>query len=164
MYKSFVAFIMISNLLIAACNNSANTEPAKQDNLVTAPEDTVTKKDTTPVKPGGDRDEHGCITSAGYRWSIVLDSCIRIFEAGARMDARDPSLDKTVAAYVILSADKVRAEIFLPTQKKQVIIRKTGGTGMPSVWENGPLKLSLMDGIFTLYDEGKILYQGTKSD
>jgi hypothetical protein len=164
MYKSFVAFIVISNLLIAACNSSANSKPVKQDNLVTASEDTAAKKDTTPVKPGGDRDEHGCIPSAGYRWSIVLDTCIRIFEAGIKMEPKDPSLDKTVAAFVVLSPDKARAEIFLPTQPKQVIIRKTEGGGTAAIWANGPLKLSLKDGVYSLYDDGKLLYQGASAN
>ncbi len=29
---------------------------------------------------GGDRDEHGCIGSAGYVWCEVQQDCIRLFE------------------------------------------------------------------------------------
>jgi len=29
---------------------------------------------------GGDRDEHGCIPSAGYTWSDALDRCVRSVE------------------------------------------------------------------------------------
>lgn len=31
-------------------------------------------------KLGGDRDEHGCIGSAGYVWCEVQQDCIRLFE------------------------------------------------------------------------------------
>ena len=31
-------------------------------------------------KRGSDRDEHGCITSAGYSWCASLDKCIRPFD------------------------------------------------------------------------------------
>ena len=31
---------------------------------------------------GADRDEHGCIGSAGYTWSEVRKDCIRLFEDG----------------------------------------------------------------------------------
>jgi len=31
-------------------------------------------------KKGSDRDEHGCITSAGYSWCASLDKCIRPFD------------------------------------------------------------------------------------
>jgi len=29
---------------------------------------------------GGDRDEHGCIGSAGYTWNESLQKCVRVFE------------------------------------------------------------------------------------
>lgn len=32
------------------------------------------------LKLGGDRDEHGCIGSAGYVWCEVQQDCIRLFE------------------------------------------------------------------------------------
>lgn len=34
------------------------------------------------AKLGGDRDEHGCIGSAGYVWCEVQKDCIRLFERG----------------------------------------------------------------------------------
>lgn len=38
--------------------------------------------ETTPLASplGGDRDEHGCIGSAGYSWCEAKKKCIRIFE------------------------------------------------------------------------------------
>ena len=39
-------------------------------------------------KLGGDRDEHGCIGSAGYVWCEVQQDCIRLFEKGIRMERR----------------------------------------------------------------------------
>ena len=38
----------------------------------------------------GNKDEHGCLTAAGYTWSELRRGCIRIFEDGVRVD--DPSL------------------------------------------------------------------------
>jgi len=32
------------------------------------------------MRVGGDRDEHGCIGSAGYSWCVALDKCIRPWE------------------------------------------------------------------------------------
>lgn len=42
-------------------------------------------------KLGGDRDEHGCIGSAGYVWCEVQQDCIRLFEKGIRTEAVDGS-------------------------------------------------------------------------
>lgn len=36
---------------------------------------------------GGNRDEHGCIGSAGYTWSYALHDCVRLWEAGTSFDA-----------------------------------------------------------------------------
>ncbi|MBN1385500.1 hypothetical protein JW968_00815 [Candidatus Woesearchaeota archaeon] len=55
MKKIMIAIFTISLLLVLGC-----TKPAP---LV-----------------GGDRDEHGCIGSAGYSWCERLDKCVRIWE------------------------------------------------------------------------------------
>jgi hypothetical protein len=38
---------------------------------------------------GGDRDEHGCIGSAGYVWCESLNECIRPFEKECPEDIND---------------------------------------------------------------------------
>ena len=55
---------------------------------------------------GSDRDEHGCIGSAGYTWSYALHDCVRLWEAGTRFDAGPEQ------TFVIFSADSTFAEIF----------------------------------------------------
>lgn len=55
---------------------------------------------------GSDRDEHGCIGSAGYTWSYALHSCVRLWEAGTRFDAGPEQV------FLIYSADSTFAEIF----------------------------------------------------
>lgn len=155
MYNSIVSLV-ISFLFLNACNDSAKTEPAEKDNIQT----TLTA-DTLPPKPGSDSDEHGCKPSAGYTWSVVRKNCIRLFETGIKMAPQDPSLDKTTVAYLVFSDDKIRVEIFLPTQKKPVIIRKSSAEGEPAKWANGPLTVSENDGVYTLDDEAKLLYKSS---
>ena len=152
------SILLLSFFAQTSCNNEAKTT----ENTGTGDTIVSLQADTTPVtKPGSDRDEKGCITSAGYRWSVVMNNCIRIFESGIKMLPKDPSLDQTTAAYIVFSKDRVRVEIFLPTQEKAVIIRRTEGTGEPTQWTSGPLDLSLTEGMYLLKDEGKILYQGS---
>lgn len=159
MFRS-AAVLVIGLVLFTACNNEAKTS-----NDISPAEDTMTTQpaDTTPVTlSGGDRDEKGCITSAGYRWSVMKDTCIRIFEAGIKMMPKDPSLDQSTAAFLVFSKDRVKVEIFLPGQKKAVIIRrKVEGTDEPTEWASGPLTLIFKDGVYSLNDEGKLLYQGS---
>ena len=59
-------------------------------------------------KLGGDRDEHGCIGSAGYVWCEVQQDCIRLFEKGIRTEAVDGS---TASAFIVFSPDSTRLEL-----------------------------------------------------
>ena len=81
---------------------------------------------------GGDRDEHGCIASAGYRWSRVQQRCIRPFEEGVRLlPVEDPQDSSAVlAATVIFSIDSLRAEVLLPGgETSPVLDRRTLPSG-----------------------------------
>ena len=55
-------------MALASCGNSQN------------------KKNESPVVDS-DKDEHGCIASAGYIWSEVQKDCIRLWEKGVRMES-----------------------------------------------------------------------------
>ncbi|MBI5857252.1 MAG: hypothetical protein HZB42_06345 [Sphingobacteriales bacterium] len=152
-----IANLCFSFLILTACNNTAKPDKTEKDNMQSDATDTI------PPKPGSGRDEHGCIPSAGYTWSVVRNDCIQIWEIGIRMEPQDPKLDKSTAAYLVFTDDKIRVEIFLPTQKKTVIIRKSSAEGEPMKWVNGPLALSESNGTYSLEDEGKLLYRGTVS-
>ncbi len=60
--------------------------------------------------PGGDRDAHQCIPSAGYQWSELKQTCIRPFELPLKLY----NTDKTYGAFVCFSNDENLAEIFSP--------------------------------------------------
>ena len=64
-----------------ACNNNT---PNQSENTTGTSE--VTQE--VPVV-GGDRDEHGCIGSAGYTWSVLRGECIQVFEVGTRLNPVD---------------------------------------------------------------------------
>ncbi len=156
MFNSMTS-LLISFLFFSSCNHAAKTdEQPKKDNLQTVSSDTV------PVtKPAAIVDEHGCKTTDGEIWSKVRSSCIRPSETGIRLEPGEAVLDKTKPAFLVFTDDKVRVEIFLPTQKNSVVIRKSSVEGESPKWVNGPLTVSESNGFYTLYDEGKILYQGT---
>lgn len=57
---------------------------------------------------GADKDEHGCILSAGYCWSEALKDCVRLWEAGVRMDVmKDGKVDKdaTSSGFLVFAKD-----------------------------------------------------------
>lgn len=86
-----------------------------------------------PHVVGGDRDNHGCVGSAGYTYSQIKNDCIRVFEQKIKLKEVKPSKDYETSAAVILSNDKKKAEIFLADEKESVILKKIGKS---KVWKN----------------------------
>lgn len=70
---------------------------------------------------GSDRDEHGCIGSAGYTWSYALHDCVRLWEAGERFDAGPRQ------TFLVFSTDSTFAEIFAD-DGTTVLCRRVKGT------------------------------------
>lgn len=162
-------------LLVAGCSKAqvSNAEPAP---VMTEAKPSAPKLPESPagagVAPqaptvvadaerslGGDRDVKGCIGSAGYTWSHLLGKCIRIFEAGVRLEPRAKSLDKTLAAFAIFApGDDSRAELFLPSRAPVILARD----GDKQAWRDGAYVLTRVKRTHTLSDVGGAkLYEGT---
>mgnify|MGYP001608724899 CR=1 FL=1 len=109
-----IKLLLATSLLFSACND----KPAdKKENVKEDKAKTIVPSDTTKTPmPGSDRDEHGCIGSAGYRWSVVKNECIRIWEAGTRLDAAEAVTDKTTSVFAVFSSDNKKVEIYIPHQ------------------------------------------------
>lgn len=158
MLNSMVSLVF-GFLFMSACNNKAATETKKQEDLMGRVTDTI-----PPAKTTAEVDSNGCKIGEGEKWSVVKKACILLTATGIKLEPQGPKLDKTKPAYLIFSDDRIRVEIILPTQKKPVIIRKTSATDEPEKWSSGPLTLLLAEGVYSLDDEGKLLYQGPASD
>ncbi len=154
--SKIVLFLVFSYLFsLSAC-----TEAPKKEAQQTAKTDTSLVIDAPMV--GGDADEHGCLASAGYTWSVVKNECIRLFEVGIRLNPKAANLDKTTSAFVVFKSetDESRAELFLPSEKKSILLTqdKKNGAGK---WANNSYLLSQWKGMYTLEDsQKKVLYEG----
>jgi len=116
----------------------------------------------SPTIVGGDRDKHNCIGSAGYQWSMLKKECIRIFEAGIRLDAVAPDLNKTLSAFVVFKSksENAQVEMFIPGVKDSILLKKVK-KGNEGSWKNANYTLVLKGGMYTLSDKtNKTLYQG----
>jgi hypothetical protein len=92
-------------------------------------------------KVGSEKDAHGCISAAGYIWSVLKNDCVRVFELGIRLYPKSPVNDNNTVAFVIFSADETKAELFLPQQPASVILERQGNK-KPFVWEGNNYSLS----------------------
>lgn len=132
---------------------SAQQTPAKPEPVTEAP------------RVGGDKDEHGCIGSAGYTWSVLKNECIRLFEAGIRLDPQAAIADKTVSAFIVFkSADEdAKAEVFLPGEHNARMFVKQANNpeGSAGTWKSGDFTIKYWKGMYMLEDaHEKMLYQG----
>ena len=81
----------------------------------------------TPAKPmvGADRDSHGCISSAGYTYSVVRNTCIRVWEVGTALAPVVQLEEPVLVAYVVQGEEGRRAEVFLPGFKQGLVMTRT---------------------------------------
>lgn len=80
---------------------------------------TSTEAQDTLVQVGNDRDEHGCIASAGYVWSEVRKDCIRPFEEGVRMESTD---QENLSLFLVFSQDSSKVELFFSDGRPNEIL------------------------------------------
>lgn len=107
---------------------------------------------------GTDKDENGCVASAGYRWSVIKDECIRPVEECYRLNSIEQlaSESDVSSVYVAFEENGDRAELFLPGTTKSVLLKKEG--------KNAPYKdknwiLYSQNG-YKLKKNGNLLYAG----
>jgi hypothetical protein len=121
------------------------------------------KPDGTPTV-GGDSDKHGCIGSAGYQWSELRGECIRLFEAGIRLDPKAKDLNQTTSAFIVFKTvdEDAKVELFLPGEKA-VLLPKVGKDDA-GTWKNKKYVLKQWRGMYSLENSSKkLLYQGAVS-
>lgn len=81
-----------------------------------------------------DKDADGCFKSAGYRWSVVKNDCIRVFELGMRLvpvneniaDIEDETDQAKFNAYLVIDSLKHRAEVFIASDTISSIVMEEG--------------------------------------
>jgi hypothetical protein len=110
--------IAILSLLVASCST-----PSQQQAI------TVKTDSIQPTLTGGDKDEHGCIGSAGYQWSEIKNDCIRVFELPLQLKSKD----STSIAGVVFANDSSRVELFL-TEGKQILEKKDPSNYASTQW------------------------------
>jgi len=107
---------------------------------------------------GADRDEHGCIGSAGYVWCEVQKDCIRLFEKGIRAEAIDGS---NVSAFIVFSPDSTRAELFFSNDQPNEILERRGLPSGGYAWnveDDDTKNVRFEKGLWTISQRGNLIY------
>ncbi|WP_264521334.1 hypothetical protein [Flavobacterium sp. N1994] len=127
--------VLILLLLVVSCKliDQKEDENESQNKAITV-------KDSTVVN---DKDENGCLASAGYVWSKVNKECVKGF-SGIQLNPMDKqdNDDETLSAYVLFNEDASKAEVFLPKDTTSIVLSRAA-EGKPWVlndWQLVPWK------------------------
>lgn len=151
MKKIVLSAVAVS--LLATCTDR------KQKNEATASIDSTTKVVLTSPVVGDDKDEHGCIGSAGYQWSVLKNKCLRAFEeADAKLLPAKAAATYTSSAIVLFNDDQSKAELYMPNQTKSLILDRAGKEG-GYIWKNDSLELFAWKG-YALRKNGTVIFHG----
>lgn len=104
--------LLTATIILTAC------QPSQKDPIENNRQSTVV---------GADRDRHGCIGTAGYTWSEVKQDCVQLFNMGFRLNPVNRAPDEEIiSAFVLMSEDMSKAELFLPdTDGPSLILNKS---------------------------------------
>lgn len=107
---------------------------------------------------GTDKDENGCVASAGYKWSGLRNECIRVFEEGYRLNPIDALKEDGISksAFVIFEEGGDNAELYLPNAGKAIMLKRENDK---SSYKDKVWTLQLNTG-YTLSKNGQPLYAG----
>lgn len=123
----------------------------------------VTGSAADSVVVGNDKDEHGCMTSAGYTWSEVQKDCIRLWEKGVRMTSVG---DAKKSLFLVFSPDSTQVELFFSEENvpNEILDRR----GLPAggyVWnveDDDTKNVRLENGEWTVSQRAKLVYKQAK--
>jgi hypothetical protein len=135
----------------AACNN---TTPNQSENTTETPEVT---QDAPMV--GGDKDEHGCLPSAGQSWSALRGECIQVFEVGTRLNPVEEKEEEAVISAFVVSKtdDNSQVELFITTEETHPLLKQE----KDGTYKNG--KYVYNPKMQELSIDGKVAYKGEKT-
>lgn len=110
---------------------------------------------------GDDKDEHGCIASAGYTWSEVQKDCIRLWEKGVRLAS--VARCGRIHWFIVFSPDSTQVELFFSEEDapNEILDRRSLPAGdMPGIWKMTIRRTcSLENGKWTVGQRGKLIYK-----
>ena len=140
--------LICAGALLTGCGNGGKKEA-----------ETSERKEKEAVV-GSDKDENGCIASAGYTWSEVQKDCIRLWEKGVRMNAVD---DAGKTLFLVFSPDSTQVELFFSEEgvSNEILDRR----GLPAggyawnVEDDDTKNVRLEDGEWTVSQRGRLIYQ-----
>lgn len=105
-----------------------------------------------------DKDENGCLASAGYIWSKVNKECVKVF-TGMQLNPTSnlENEDETLSAFILFNEEGAQAELFLPKETSSLVLKQET-KGKPWVFEDW--QLIKENAGYTLKKGNKAMFSG----
>ncbi len=125
-----ISILVLLLLVVCSCKYTDSSEETPEV------QQSATAKDSSVVN---DKDENGCLASAGYIWSKVNKECVKGF-SGIQLNPMDKpdNEDETLSAYVLFNEDASKAEVFLPKDTTSLVLTRDA-EGKPWVFDEWQL-------------------------
>lgn len=108
-----------------------------------ADEETLPQVESKEVMKAIDKDENGCLASAGYIWSKLNKECVKLF-TGIQLNPIDKpqNEDETLSAFIMFSEDANQVELFLPNATETYVLKRAaeGQSWVLDEWQLIPHK------------------------
>lgn len=119
-----VTILAVLAIGMMACNNNATPTGSTETATTAVTGEPQAQDEMPPV--GGDRDEHGCIGSAGQSWSVLLQDCVQVFEVGQRLDPIEvKGGEAVISAFVVTKeGDDTQVELFITSEEMNPILKQ----------------------------------------
>jgi hypothetical protein len=124
-------------------------------NFFKSTEEDAPKEAKKDLVLGGDKDENGCLASAGYTWSKLNKECVRAF-SGIQLMPTEKTDDATLCAYLLFDESGNKSELFLPNVDGSIILERSGKN---KPWIFNDWELIPLNG-YQLKKAGKLVYSG----
>lgn len=144
-------FLSVITLVMMSCNSNKLNKKANELTSETMKEEIKAM--------GGEKDKHGCLSSAGEIWSELRKKCLQIFNEGIRLSpVKIKEGNAVISAFVLFNEDKTKAELFLPTDTPNVILEKSEG----NLYQKDNYQYDVASEILKI--DGKDAYKAEKED
>lgn len=105
-----ILMVVVGGLVLAGC-----TPETKKEEIMVTP---TVMEETDQQLLGGDRDEHGCIGSAGYSWCEAKQKCLRNWEEKCEEEKIEETVGEVVTRILVKKYNWEGHEVLVRVEKE----------------------------------------------
>lgn len=145
-------WILFSLVMFSACQD-------KSEKNLDISEDNQIESFFEEPDAESDKDQNGCLNTAGYTWSSIKNDCVKVYSVGLRLDPvhNQNNEDAQKALYMIFADDAQKVEIYLPHEQKPLILSRQNDANQ---WVFQRFSLVFQDDLYFFSENELVTFKG----